>query len=296
MNLSIIDIGSLSIKQYVFSVEGSDYKQIYYKRYSDADLGKNLSVDGRISDIHLKQNLELLRKCLEINKEHGVEKCKLIGTAVFRKAINASEVIKSIKDEIGLDLEVLDQEKEAYYLYRGFTDLVDGDFAAINIGGGSIELVIGNKRGLRQVINLGFGVNYLRENFIEGKNDWAGLIDYLKKNELPVLNNPVYFITGILACVREVSPKVGYNFPKIDLARHEFKISVEEYSRFVQTLRDTPLETLRSFYPEDPTYLDNVAIGQTVYLEIGKLLGAKELIPSQNDLTDGLVLEMVNFK
>ena len=62
---------------------------------------------------------------------------------------------------------------------------------------------------------------------------------------------------------------------------------------FIQTLRSTDIATLRSMYSKDPGFADNVAIGQTFYRKVAQKLGAKEICPSKNDLTDGLVAEII---
>jgi exopolyphosphatase / guanosine-5'-triphosphate,3'-diphosphate pyrophosphatase len=291
MNISIIDIGTKSLKHYIFSLSEQDDELLNYKRYSEANLGEsndvNVETEARIFSI--------LQKCLDINQFFKVGSLKIVGTEIFRSSKSAQKLAEKIKDMTGSVVEIIDQEKEAFYLYSGFVGLVndDFDFVAVNIGGGSSEIVLGNKKNLKYSQKLSLGVNQLKNNFGKTEIDWAALDECLDKSiEARGSGASVLFITGVFDFLRLVAPVLGFNFDKCSIPRHPISLKLDEYRKLVMRLRETPVEFLRNIYSKDSDFANNVAIGQSFYLKVAEKLNSKIIIPSDNDLTDGIIREI----
>ena len=202
-----------------------------------------------------------------------------------------------IKNLTNVEVEILDQEKEAYYLYKGFIDLAEDDynFAAANIGGGSTEIILGNNSSLKYAQKIPFGVNFLKNNFGGESIDWKALDEYLDKNiDSYVEKVNVLFITGVLDFLSIVAPQLGFNFDNTSIGGHYLSLDINKYRALVAKLRETPIEELRNFYAKDPDFANNVALGQSVYLKVAEKFGSSIIVPSNNDLTDGIVNDLIH--
>lgn len=291
MNIAIIDIGTQSLKHYIFEIEGTHKKALHYKRYSDADLGESETINPEA----IKRTLELIGKCMTLNQSHKVTRLQILGTDILRKASNAAEFTAGITRLSGHDIQIISQDQEARYLYDGFVDIVpDGfDFAAMNIGGGSTEVVIGNKDTLTDVKNIPFGVKFLKKSFLtEGGMDWQRLDGYLAKQISMNYQVDNVFFTGVRDFLATVGPRLGLQFEANDMPNHPIKVGIDTYVSFLDALRHAPIQKLKSLYPKDPAFCDNVAIGQSVYVAIAGKLSATTIIPSNNDLTDGVIHQL----
>lgn len=291
MNISIIDIGTKSLKHYVFSLESADKELLNYKRYSEANLG----AENNISPETEERLFVIIKQCLVINQTLGVKILKIVGTEIFRSSVSAQQLAIRIEELTKTKLEILNQEKEAFYLYNGFTGLVDNNiiFAAVNIGGGSTEIVVGDNLNLQYSQKLPFGVNFLKNNFGGEKMDWVSLDKYLDNNiSCHIDKVKEIFITGVLDFLRTVAPSLESNFIKESINGHPLSLSLEDYRALVMKLRETPIDILRGLYSKDPDFANNVAIGQSVYLKTAEKMGAQIVIPSDNDLTDGIIQEI----
>jgi len=292
MKISIIDIGTQSLKHYIFDVVGDSKQLLHYKRYSDANLGEAET----ISPAAVERNLKILNECLSVNRSQKVSKLQLLGTAILRKAENAGDFTSAVKNLTGIDVQIISQDLEAQYLYEGFIAVVPADyeFAAMNIGGGSTEVVIGNKTALIDSRKLPFGVKSMRKSFSkDGSMDWKMMDEYLAR-EIEVGGEvPNVFVTGVLDFISAVGPSLGFKFEKNDIPNHPIRFALDAYISFLDTLRHAPIEELKKLYPKDPGYADNFAIGQSVYAGIARKLAAKTIIPSNNDLTDGVIHNML---
>lgn len=289
--ISIFDIGTKSLKHYIFRDLSGRPELLLYRRYSEANLGGEASISPETEE----RLLGLLQRCLDENSRLGVNRTKVLGTAIFRESPEARELAKKIGEVAGSKLEILSQAKEAFYLYRGFVPPMSGlgPFAVANIGGGSTEIAGGEGDEPDWSKGLNFGVNFLRASFGQGKVDWRAIDNYLDKHleGIGPYQAP-FFISGTFDFLSEVAPKLGIAFSSGSIPGHPLSLNLDDYQSFRDKLRSISPEELAKLYPQDPRFTDNVAISQSVYARIAEKLKASAVIPSRNDLVDGVVEEM----
>ena len=87
MKLSIIDIGTQSIKHYIFKQNKEEKNLTYYKRHSD----NSLSDLNTLSAETIRNKIQILKDCLAINNQQDVKKLHIVGTEIFRKVTNAKD-------------------------------------------------------------------------------------------------------------------------------------------------------------------------------------------------------------
>lgn len=289
--ISIIDIGTQSIKHYIFAVEGIQKNILHYQRYSEANLGNNWQIDKEA----IGRNIEILQQCIQKNTEDAVSKTIAVGTQILRTASNAEKFCQSVKDNFRLEIKILSHQDEAFYLYKWLASIVsEGSFGAVNIGWGSTEIVVGTKDHLDKDVKIEIGVKTLRSLFTTSTGiDRVTMESYLDQElKLGDIQQDTVFITGVLDFYLTVWPQLGFHFTENRLPNHPIIFDLLFMQEFIQTLRSTDIGTLRSMYSQDPWFADNVAIGQTLYRKVAQKLGAKQICPSKNDLTDGLVADV----
>src|SRR5260221_202887 len=69
------------------------------------------------------------------------------GTSALRNAKNGSEVISKIKEATGIETKIISGDEEALYIYEGVNlalNLGKEKSLIMDIGGGSVEFIIGN--------------------------------------------------------------------------------------------------------------------------------------------------------
>jgi len=107
-------------------------------------LGEGLSATGRLSDAAIGRAVKALAVCREKMDARGVTRARLIATEACRAAANGTEFLRVIRDEVGIDLEIVDRKTEADLAATGCTPLIDPRARGVllfDIGGGSSELV-----------------------------------------------------------------------------------------------------------------------------------------------------------
>ena len=115
-------------------------------------LGEGVSVTGRLGDAAMERTMEALRQCRNKLRDHQPTRMRLIATEACRAAENGPAFLERVKNEIGLDLEIVDRRTEAELAVTGCADLIDGEAQGalmFDIGGGSSELAWLDFRGGR---------------------------------------------------------------------------------------------------------------------------------------------------
>jgi exopolyphosphatase/guanosine-5'-triphosphate,3'-diphosphate pyrophosphatase len=98
----------------------------------------------------------------------GVTRTKCFATSAIREAENGSEFVAKASELLGLDLDVIDGNGEAELIYDGVKfsgALSDKDELIVDIGGGSVEFIIGNSQSIKWKMSKMLGVSRLKGQF-----------------------------------------------------------------------------------------------------------------------------------
>jgi exopolyphosphatase/guanosine-5'-triphosphate,3'-diphosphate pyrophosphatase len=107
-------------------------------------LGEGVSATGRLSDAAIARAVGALAVCRDKMVNRGVTRARLIATEACRAATNGAEFLDLIREQVGIDLEIVDRKTEADLAATGCTPLIDPQARGVllfDIGGGSSELV-----------------------------------------------------------------------------------------------------------------------------------------------------------
>jgi exopolyphosphatase/guanosine-5'-triphosphate,3'-diphosphate pyrophosphatase len=107
-------------------------------------LGEGVSGTGRLSAAAIGRAVAALAVCRDKMRNRGVTRSRLIATEACRAAANGGEFLDIIRQDVGIDLEIVDRKTEADLAATGCTPLIDPAARGVllfDIGGGSSELV-----------------------------------------------------------------------------------------------------------------------------------------------------------
>lgn len=144
---AVIDLGTNTCNLLIANIlpDGS-FKTVY-----DRKLPVKLGRGGINKEILLPEAIErgisALQSHFKTIQEYGVSQIKVVGTSALRGAANRAEFIEKVKSLLGWEIEIIDGELEAELIFRGVRlSLPDeiGKYLIVDIGGGSIEFILGN--------------------------------------------------------------------------------------------------------------------------------------------------------
>ncbi len=132
-------------------------------------LGQGVDRTRRIGAEGEARTVEALRSYLEKCAELGVGEILAVGTSALRDAENSSEVRERWRRHFGLKVRVISGAEEAAYAFlaaREGLSLADGQLLVIDIGGGSTELIRGDKTGVTECVSVDIGSVRLTERYL----------------------------------------------------------------------------------------------------------------------------------
>lgn len=148
MNLASIDIGSNGVRLLIKRFDPEAHreedriKKVMFIRVP-LRLGKDVFTLGKISKEREKMMLHMMKGFKQFMKLNDVEAFRACATSAMRDAENGKKVLKKIEKQTGIKLEIIKGQEEAQLLYNNLvekTDSNEGNFAYIDVGGGSTEV------------------------------------------------------------------------------------------------------------------------------------------------------------
>jgi len=143
--IAAIDVGTNSIHMIVVEAQRHGYRVID-KEKEMTQLGRD-SLEGRpLTDDAIERGVASLKTMAEIARRWKVSDIVAVATSAVREAPNRKRFLAAVRKEAEIDLKIISGEEEADYIYRAVRSAIDfhgGTALSIDIGGGSVELIVG---------------------------------------------------------------------------------------------------------------------------------------------------------
>lgn len=107
-------------------------------------LGEGVSETGKLSDEAMRRTIKALATCKQKLNRYGIAKYRFVATEACRRAGNAETFLAKVRDELGLNIDIISNEEEARLAFLGCSSLLMKDTRwalAFDIGGGSTEFM-----------------------------------------------------------------------------------------------------------------------------------------------------------
>ncbi len=295
-----IDIGTNSTRVLVGVPEGGAVRTLA-RHMRITRLGQGVDGTGMLADDAVERTLDALRDWRDVLDMHGAREVRAVATSAARGAANCDDFFAQVQSTIGVLPELLSGEEEGRLSFLGATaglDPSDGPTLVADIGGGSTELVLGTTEP-EAVRSMDIGCVRITERYLahdpplpeELANALAAveyeLDDVLQ--EVPAMRSATRLI-GLAGTVSAVAA-VELGLASYDRdAIHHFrltKVAVEDVFRTLATealvdrVHNPGLERDRA---------DVIVGGCIVLVRLLRTLGFQELLVSESDILDGLVL------
>jgi exopolyphosphatase/pppGpp-phosphohydrolase len=158
--LAAIDVGSNTIHLVVARpTAGTDDLVTLADELELVRLGADVNATGSIGPQRAQRAIEVIAHQVEIARQMGAATLLGIATEGVRAARNGADFIARVRAEAGVDLVLVTGEQEAALTFWGATSghAVAGRRAVVDLGGGSIELVVGDAAQVAWRISLPLG-------------------------------------------------------------------------------------------------------------------------------------------
>ena len=306
--LAAIDIGSNSVRLLVAeALRGGAYRILDEER-EPTRLGRSVSESGRLDDESMERTINALRTFKEIAAGYQVTSLRTIATCAVREARNGPEFCRQVREQVGLDVEVITGDREARLAFSSVQnafDLSGKNVIVADIGGGSTEIVFSTGNLIESIFSTPLGAVRLTEQFRlgEGAEPEAVLRDAarmevevagcLKKRTTRPLFAP-HFLVGCGGTFTTLAELMMASKKEVDVPVAGYKVSHAEVRHLLDRLLKMPLRSRRSMAGMTPDRADIIVAGLTIVDVLMKRFRVNMLVIHTRGVRDGLVREMID--
>lgn len=285
MNIAAIDIGSngarLLIKSFDDNApESSCIKKLLFVRIP-LRLGKDVFALGKISKERQRMMMHMMKGFHEFMDLYNVEHFRACATSAMRDAENGEKVLKRLHKETGIKIEIIKGQEEAQLLCNNIIENQEcktGDFAYIDVGGGSTEVSLLHNGLL--VHSRSYNIGTLRMlNGKVSKDDIEAM-----KSELSQYANEIKDISLIGS---------GGNINKLFKLAHTKKdkkeIKTTEILDLYNKLKPLSIEERIAQYGLKTDRADVIIPAAEIYMTVAEALGCDTILVPNISLADSII-------
>jgi exopolyphosphatase/guanosine-5'-triphosphate,3'-diphosphate pyrophosphatase len=186
MKLAAIDIGSNAARLLITEVIVDEKKQPSFNKLNLIRIPLRLGFDvfetGEISKARMGMLLQMMKAYKHLMAAYGVEHVRACATSAMRDAKNAADILRKIKLETDITIEVISGDLEANLIYENHVaENMDKNhsYLYIDVGGGSTELSFFSNNILTYKKSFNIGTIRLLKNMVTD-NQWEEMKEVTK--------------------------------------------------------------------------------------------------------------------
>jgi len=304
LRAAAIDIGTNSTRLLV-AEKKDDEINILNRSLEITRLGEGVDKSALLNENAVARVLKALKNFREILLKYNVENIKIVGTSALRDVKNAEMLSDKMKEQLGMELEIISGEKEAELNYKGAAAAIENKFLLIDIGGGSTEFIWPKKDGkLKDSLifkSLDIGCVRMTERFIDNPavilpdREAESIAEYTSKllieNEINITSD--FFIKGVGGTITTLAA-IKLGLEKYDSSQIEnLSLTADDLFSIYSKLKNTPLIKREKIKGLQPKRADIITAGVIILITILKHLDADKIIVSDRDILCGLIFEQL---
>ena len=164
---AVMDLGTNTFHLLIAKGDINNFREIVHEQVA-VKLGEGGINRGMILPAPFERGISTMKQFSKQITDNNAQHVKAIATSALRNASNGKAFIDRVKAETGISIEIVDGNREATFIYNGVKAaglLSDQNSLIMDIGGGSVEFIIGNNKSLVWKQSFEIGAARLMEKF-----------------------------------------------------------------------------------------------------------------------------------
>jgi exopolyphosphatase/guanosine-5'-triphosphate,3'-diphosphate pyrophosphatase len=199
MRLGVLDVGSNTVHLLVVDAHHGAHPWPAHSEKTELRLAEKLTPDGKLSKSGADALVAACARARAAADKHQAFDLLAFATSAVRDATNSADVLSRVRDETGVDLQVLSGESEAaltFLAVRRWFGWSAGRLLVLDIGGGSLELAAGIDEEPDVAFSLPLGAGRLTRERLGGDPPPAARVDELTAHVEKCLDKELSRLTG----------------------------------------------------------------------------------------------------
>ncbi len=296
---AVIDVGTNSVKFHVGERTAAGTWQTVVDRAEVTRLGEGLDENGRLGAEPIGRTAEAIAAMVSEARDSGVEGIAAVGTAGLRIAPNSAELIDTVRDQTGVEIEVIPGEEEArlaYLAVKAGLGPTSGSLVVFDTGGGSSQFTFGHDDQVDERFSVNVGAVRFTERY--GLDGAVGA-DVVSRA-----------LAGIAADLDRLQGRpspdrlvgMGGGVTNIAAVKHELAeydadvvqgtvLDTAEIDRQIELYRARSADERREIVGLQPKRAEVILAGTCIVRTVMSMLGSDSLTVSDRGLRHGVLVE-----
>ena len=284
MKLAAIDIGSNAARLLLSEVIVGEAGEPVFNKLNlvrvPLRLGFDVFENQEISAEKEGMVLQTLKAYKHLMNAYGIRYVKACATSAMRDARNADDIIRKIKMETGITIEVISGDAEASLIYENHVAeklTPDDDYLYIDVGGGSTELTFFSKEKLVFKESFRIGTIRLLKNKVSDIQ-WNEMKDFIKSR---IKNLRKVIAIGSCGNINKIF--------SLSKKKEGKPLSFELLKDYYKELSSFSIEERMRLYKMREDRADVIVPALLIYLNVMRWADAKDIYVPRIGLADGLI-------
>jgi exopolyphosphatase/guanosine-5'-triphosphate,3'-diphosphate pyrophosphatase len=300
--LAAIDIGTNTIRLVVVEVENGTFRVLDEEREATR-LGHGLYETGRLGDEPMERSLDALGRMKAIADGLKVSEVRAIATAAVREATNGRTFRRRAERRHGLRIQVISSRQEARFAYLSMVRRFNLDgrpVAMVDIGGGSVELVLAAGSVVERIYSLPLGAVRLTEQHVTtdpiSKSEWKALTKQIDRQIEQAVGKPPFkapIMLGSGGTFTTLAAMIKSEKEGLEGSVQGYPIGLADVANLLTRLRTTPLAERRQLTGVNADRADIIVAGVTVISRLARWLGCDEIRANEGGIREGLLMSII---
>lgn len=283
LRYAAIDIGSNAVRLLIADISKQDGLYKYKKNTLirvPLRLGDDAFLDHKISPKKAGDLIKTMLAFKNLMDVYHVSEYLACATSAMREAVNGAEIVKLIKEETQVDIEIIEGQREANIIYANHIEQEldqNKTYLYIDVGGGSTELSV-FVNGVPEA-SKSFNIGTIRMLDNQDKEEtWEEMKDWVKEYTKPYKN-----IAGI---------GTGGNINKLFRMADEKEgapLSLQKLNSLYNKLTSYSLKERIHVLELNPDRADVIIPACEIYLTLMKWTGIKQIYVPKVGMADGII-------
>jgi exopolyphosphatase/guanosine-5'-triphosphate,3'-diphosphate pyrophosphatase len=305
VRIAALDLGTNSFHLLVADVRPDGHFEALAREKAMIRLGDVVARKGRITSGAADVAVQTVRRFKLLAEAAGATEVHACATSAIRQATNGDSLVDRIEAETGVAVDVISGHREAELIFGAIRASVLLDPApalCFDLGGGSLEVMVGDAGGLRWSTSENLGVGRLTAEFVHS--------DPLSQDDRRRMQAHVTnVLTPAAARASAFSPRlvVGTSGTLLDIAHmvaarrttdvpvslNQLRFTRQEFlALYKQILSSKASDRLR-LEGLEARRVDLIPAGSVVLATAMELFGIDEMTVSEWALREGIVLDVI---
>jgi len=182
MRLGVLDVGSNTVHLLVVDAHHGAHPWPAHSQKAELKLSERIDKDGELTKAGADSLVATVAQARDAAARLETDDLLAFATSAVRDAKNSARVLKRVREETGVDLQVLSGEAEAIMTFlavRRWFGWSAGRLLVLDIGGGSLELAAGIDEEPDVAMSVPLGAGRLTRERLHGDPPTRASVDAL---------------------------------------------------------------------------------------------------------------------